>query len=204
MLDQPSLAPKSAAISGQGAVSTQNAMAGDEDGDLVCAVCMGHRTHCRLPADRLGNCGIAVRRTNRNASQFLPDLPFEWCAVTGDPDMEAIVMAGEVAFKRLRDLVCDRRSAHHDPFAAALLQASDFIGKRWPIGKLQEMQGVIAGNGHHRADGCLDPVGFQQRRSLQIGRWCSEQLRNRRPKPLPDSKPASIWALITASPWVNA
>ncbi|MNZ83692.1 hypothetical protein D3C78_1024280 [compost metagenome] len=75
-------------------------------------------------------------------------------------------MPGEISLEFRFNLAGHRRTAQHHIRAGARLQPLQLGGKRRPVGKFEEMQGMIVGDDEHRADRRIDPVALQEALAL--------------------------------------
>lgn len=139
VLQQPALAPQATAIAGQGTVRTDDAVAGNHDGDLVGSVGAGHGAHRRRRADGPGQPGVALRAAARYLAQRLPDRAGEGRGVQRQGGLEAHWSTAEVVGEFRLDPVDGGETAETDARSAALLQAfqaprSTPGGRRIPAG----------------------------------------------------------------------
>lgn len=102
MLQEPALALHAAAVAGEGAVGSDDAVARDNDADGVGAVGQSYRPDCGGAADSFGEFGVGERGTVGDFSQRAPYLALEGgaCCLHGQ-----IVDDGEIAGEVAADFV---------------------------------------------------------------------------------------------------
>lgn len=107
--------------------------------------------------------------------------------MAGEPGFETARTAGEIGRKFRGDLAGDRGAAQHHIRAGAGLQPFQLGGKSRPVGEFEEMQGVVVGNGQHRANRRVDPVALQEPLPFMAAGEVPNNWLMAERKPLPDS-----------------
>src|SRR5688500_14875958 len=96
MCEQPLLALDAAAVTGQRSVRSDDAMAGNDHRNRVCAVRRADRANRRGSSDALRELGIGDRVAVGNAQQLVPDRELELGAAQSQRNVESLPFTSEV------------------------------------------------------------------------------------------------------------
>ena len=140
--EEPLLAVHSAAVAGEGTVGADDAMAGNDDGDGVAAVCAADGAAGGGIADAAGLLGIAAGLAEGDGLEVFPGAGFEIGSLEEEGDGKFAAMPGEIFGKLAAGLIEDRMGG--------VLRIGGVGGG---FGESQGEQAAIVGDGQEAAEG---------------------------------------------------
>ncbi len=157
MAQEPFLAPQTAAETGQRAVRTDTAVAGNDDRDPVGIIGLSHRPKCRRLADRTGQIAVGTGFPERHIEKLFPDTPFELRAVVMKRHAKLETFAGQIGLKFFGKLFERIAATRNDMRIQFALQSRHGVDARLLVMELNGEKMRFAGDGKDRADRRFEP-----------------------------------------------
>lgn len=167
--------PKPTTIPGQRPVRADNAVAGNDEGDLIGAVGPRDGTDGSRATNGVCNLRIAAGFTCRDHAQLVPNHFGELGPVVSKRCLKLCQRAIKERGQFQSDLTRRCRFPNAHPALGDLIQLCQFRTQRLSICKLQQMQRGLARDRNHIAQRRRNPIGKQDRVTVQATRRFAQQ-----------------------------
>lgn len=150
---QAFFAPEAAAVTGEGAVGSDDAVAGDQNRDAVIAVGAGHGSDCGGLPDDLSLFGIGTGGATRNGPQGVPDSFLKLGSRQDQGEIEVGPFTGEVSLKLAVEFWEPGAVAGERAGVESFLQAVELRFEHPAIGEFEQADPLLRRAGQHRPQG---------------------------------------------------
>src|SRR5436190_1951937 len=170
VIEQPFLAPQSAAVTAQRAIRPNNAVARDHDANHVRAVCATNCAPRIFISQALRHPRIRASFPHRDGPKDFPGTQLKVRSDRRQRNIKLQIFAGKIITELLAHRCEVRMLARHDIGSQSLPQDRQFTFGRTSVDKLKQTQPFIVRDGDHRTQRRIDSLREHRRpRSSSCG-----------------------------------
>ena len=160
--DQFLLAPKAAAVTRQRSIRADDAMTGNDNRNLICAVGLGYRTYGSWPAEFMGDLAVRPSRSSGDPQQAFPDRSGERGSVERERHGELRRLSVEECLQFSFQQVRRRGPPQPDTPFCVPVQGLQLLRQRPAVSEFQQMDLAMVRYHNHLPQCGIDPIEVQE------------------------------------------